>query len=453
MTTQRAIAKFIKTVDREWAKPSASRVREAFADTMACAIAGRNEPVTQQALAYVQPHHTAGDTDIWAAAGRALGENAALANAVAAHALDYDDVAPAFRGHPSAVLFPAILAVASSETKGRDIFDAYVVGFEVGARLGQAIIATHYPTGWHSTATIGLIGATAACARLLRVPEDQISHAIGLAASQAAGFQANFGTGAKPLQAGFASSSAVRSVRLAALGVTASDQALDDSKGFSGLYGNGADLSSAFRSLGDAAPDLIRSGIETKYLPVCYAAHRAIAAAKEIKRQHRLSANDVERIVVVGNVRSHDPLLKRLPQTADEAKFSIEFSLATLLIDGTVGLASFSEAALARADIRTLMSLIRVSEASKPSPQRWSEVTIVTRAGREFLQRIDALDAGSDVKLRAKIEDCLTFARLDDTASLLLTDLEKFQDMTVAAFFSGTAMSRVRGAKPLRAIA
>ena len=135
---------------------------------------------------------------------------AALINAVAGHAYDLDDWEAAANTHPTVVLLPALLAVSyNKQVSGQQLLIAYAVGFELITRLGEAITLDHYNRGFHSTATIGSIGCTAAVAKLLELDVQTTANALSIAATQASGFTLQFGTNVKPLQAGFAARTGV----------------------------------------------------------------------------------------------------------------------------------------------------------------------------------------------------------------------------------------------------
>lgn len=416
-TVQRIAAAFVAEADRAWASdPRARIVGLALLDTLAAAFAGLREPVVDRVLKYAcslgEPQHA----PVWVLDATFAPETAAFVNGVIAHALDYDDVAPSWRGHPSAVLLPALLALAArSASTGRDVVDAYIVGFEVGARLGRGVIGSHYPKGWHATATIGVIAATAACCRLLKLDADRVSHALGLAVAQAAGPRANFGSMAKPMHAGFAAASAVRATRLASFGISAADTCLDGASGFNRLYAAGEDLHAAFARIGRDEPELFRSGVEPKLYPMCYAAHRAVEAALTLRRAQGIDTGQIAAIHIEGSAGSHAPLLRQMPDDAAEARFSIEYGVAAALSDGTIGLTSFTSAAVARPDIRDLMARIDVAE-SRPAPgKRWSRVTVRLRSGESLEATVAGLKGGPEAPvgaddLRAKLQDCLRHA-------------------------------------------
>lgn len=449
MTTQRMIGRFIAGLEDEWAAgPPVEKAHEAFRDTMAVAIAGVEDDPTRNVLAYARPRcGPAGEAVLWIAPMESDAETAAFVNAVAAHALDYDDVAPAWRGHPSAVLFPALLALAQDrDVPGRVVLDAYVVGFEIGARLGHAM-ATHYMHGWHSTATIGVIAATAACCRLLRAPQETIEHALGLAVSQAAGPRANFGTTAKPLHAGFAAAAAVRATRLAGHGIRSAPQALDGPSGFADLYASGEALEASFAMLGQGEPEILASGLEPKLFPLCYAAHRAVAATLELHRELGAGAPDITAVSVEGSPGSHTPLLKRLPREDGEAKFSLETCIALALVDGGIGLESFSPASLHRPQVCDLARRVTVAEAERSSDGRWSEVRLALVGCRRLARRMDRVnssEAEARRLLEAKFVDCLSSVGLAAFSKPLGQEITTFPDDTVTRFLRGPTMRSIR---------
>ena len=168
------------------------RCGRALADTMAVAIAAQNEPAVRRACDYVetltpplvggQDRRQHGMASLWGRGQQSTVEGAALFNGIAAHALDFDDASSPMSGHPSVALLPCLIALAEARhIEGIRVASAYVVGFEVCCKLGRALDLTHYSRGWHMTATMGTIGAAAACGHLLRFDAERITHAIGLA--------------------------------------------------------------------------------------------------------------------------------------------------------------------------------------------------------------------------------------------------------------------------------
>ena len=427
-SSQQALAAFLTSFPRTAISDAARDIaRQSLIDTIAVALAGRREQASLLADAYVSDALCATGAVGWVNGRRYRPEAAALLNAVAAHALDYDDVTPAWRGHPGTVLWPALYATAASIKESpslAELLDAYVLGFEVGARISKDLIAHHYPAGWHATCTIGVIAATSACARLLRLDESKACHAIGLAVAQSSGVQANFGSSAKPLQAGFAASSAVRSARLAAIGVQSSERALEGPKGFSALYGDVEQIRVEPIDARDSPLSIVRMGIEVKQFPNCYATHRGIEAALRLHDRVRDQIDQISRITAEGSPNAHAPLIIGVPDTVDKARFSLEFGIACALLEGGVRLQSFEPELLHHPRLRHLMNLTRVSESATLGPDRTARVTIEMANGAQLAESVSALPGqfGEPTFMRRladKVSDCLSYGGLATGANAL----------------------------------
>ncbi len=339
------------------------QAKRAVLDTLGVALAGRQEPAAALVAALAREQGGREEATVVGAGFRATAEQAALVNGTAAHALDYDDVTLNMRGHPSAPLLPAVFALGEKMgSSGRDVLDAYVLGVEVECKLGRAIGEPHYALGWHATSTLGTLGAAAACARLLRLDAERNRNALGIAASLASGLQQNFGTMTKPLHAGWAAHNGVLAARLASRGFEADAKALEGPSGFLRAMSGGAevDVEAVVGGLGEPW-EVVEPGIGVKLYPCCYAIARAIDGAID----WRHDGGDPGRIASVEIVVSPGtllPLVKRPPETPLEAKFSLEYCVASALIDGGLGLSAFSTPAVGRLEVRKLMSRIRAVE-------------------------------------------------------------------------------------------
>src|SRR5438874_10038705 len=205
----------------------------ALVDTVGVMLAGASEPCARSVQDIVAQESSGRQCTVLGTPQRASATGAALANGTAAHAHDYDDMCFVSLAHPSAPLVAAGLAVAElAGATGRALLEAYVVGFEIEARLGRAMNPRHYQRGWHCTSTLGTMGAAAAASRLLGLQIVQTGHALAIAASEASGLKENFGSMVKPLHAGLAARNGVVAARLAASGMTASASAPDGPQGF-----------------------------------------------------------------------------------------------------------------------------------------------------------------------------------------------------------------------------
>src|SRR5690349_10214127 len=257
---------------------------------------------------------------------------AALANGVSIHADDYDDTGSAL--HVAAPILPPAFAMCEEGRRsGRDLMLAFHVGVEAASKIGDAIFPRHDREGFHTTGTIGSFGSAAACAKLRALNAGQTAYALGIAASQASGIRRNFGSMTKAFHAGHAAENGSVAADLASLGFTAAGDVLETPLGFYQAAGGGFDPSAIVDRLGRpwmfASPgDLIkRFPCGTIQQPVMDAALRLIS-------QHAIKAADVDRVEVGGNQSNVNTLFRHRPTTGLEAKFSMEFAVAILLVDG-----------------------------------------------------------------------------------------------------------------------
>ena len=341
-------------------------IRNGFVDTLAALLGGRDEPVTRAALAFALRRGGAGESTLLLGAGRAGASEAAFANATAAHALDYDDMA--LNGHPSVVLVPALLAAGEPlGATDRALLRAYLVGYETWAELAARETDPMHGKGWHPTCVTGTVAAAAAVAHLRGLDARTAANALGIAASLAGGLMANFGSMTKPLHAGWAARHGVEAVELAQLGATASGNVFEASTGFLAAF---SPAGRAQRGPWSAPADLrIRhAGLSIKKYPVCYASHRVIDGVLDLRAAHRVAPGEVARVVATISDVNARILHSDAPASALEAKFSLEFACAIALADGGVGLREVADANLARADVRALMARVEVQPVAPGCP-------------------------------------------------------------------------------------
>ena len=226
---------------------------------------------------------------------------------------------------------------------------AYVAGYEVWADLQRRDPDQHHEKGWHPTGIFGAIGAAAACASLRGLDADKATTAIALGASQSAGLVSNFGTMTKPFHAGRSAHAGVIAARLAAAGFTASPDALEHPLGFLAAIspkGN-VDRSSPTQAGRDWA--ILSQGLSVKKYPLCYCTHRAIDGALDMLRDQKLGPADVKAVTVSTSRRNTKILRNSRPQTGLEAKFSMQFAMASAIAAGRVGLGELTDALRAAA--------------------------------------------------------------------------------------------------------
>jgi 2-methylcitrate dehydratase PrpD len=373
--------------------------------------------------------------------------NAALFNGTCAHALDFDDNFDPAKAHASAVLIPALLALADAEDASiGDVLDGYIVGLQVMGLVGQAVNPFHRSRGWHATGTLGAVGAAAGCARLLRLDAQQAANTISLSTSLAGGFMSQFGSDTKPVHAGLAASGGVQAALMARGGITAGDSTLEGSTGLRKLM-VGQDVEDLAKSMEgkaehgqtmrfdpkavDAPLHVTEHGLKVKRFPNCGSLHRALDGLLALMEKHSITAEAVETVLVRAPAAHLRNLMHENPQTPAEAKFSLEYSLAAALYAGEVGLADYEKDAIHRGEVRALMPLITKEYVEKLESEFPTEVHISLKDGRTVHTAL-AMPVGSkahpmsDTQLWQKLETCLAASRGFASEPLLtqLADLD-----------------------------
>jgi 2-methylcitrate dehydratase PrpD len=304
------------------------RVREAFLDSFGVMLAGSREESAQIAGRWIRSQGGEGQCTVIAQRGfRISAANAALANGVAAHTLDFDHF-----GHQSAVMVPCVLAAGESKgVSGRELMEAYIVGVEVSMMLAKAMGKEAQELGLHPAGVCGSLGAAAATARIFSLPREQIQVALGIAASLTAGLSQNFGTMVKPLHLGNAARNGIMAAELASMGFTANPKIFDQQGGFfSALRAEETSekLGKNFRFL--------HPGIAFKAYPCPYSSQRAVDASIKIAERHNVAAEDVTEITCAAAPKTFRVLIHHRPTTSLEAKFSLEYLLAAGLALRTI---------------------------------------------------------------------------------------------------------------------
>ena len=319
------------------------------------------------------------------AIGSALRLPAAAAaeyNGTLGHMLDYDDVHLAITGHPTAVLMPALLAMAQQRGNitGAQLLAALVAGCEMNCRVGKLIAPSHYGRGFHSTSTAGALGAALACAHLAGLTEQQTCVALGLAATQASGLKAMFGSMGKPWHAGLAARNGLMAVQLAARGFTGPQDVLEHGQGFASAYSDDFHPNAA---LEEAESGWHIRDTLFKFHASCYGTNACMEALLSLKHSLGFTAEDVERVGVLVHSSSATVCNISSPSNDTEAKFSLRACAAMTLagLDTSVP-ETFSTESLADLQVRRLVQRVEVS-FSDYIPAMASEVLVVLKSGDE----------------------------------------------------------------------
>ena len=388
MGATETIASWIVDTSYEDIPPEAIRVaNESCFDLLGVILAGSTQPVGEIIQQYVDDSGGSNQATVLASGLQTSLANAALANGTMGHALDYDDFGGF--GHPTVAIFPALLALGESlNSSGRDLLEAYVIGCELGLALQHTTKYAQMERGFHSTAVIGRMAATAACAKLVGLDQEQTVIALGIAGSMASGVIHNFGTMVKPLHAGLTCRDAVMAVQFAQRGFTAGHQIFEHPLGFTTpILGEGIyDLNQMAENLGN--PFRVQDALIIKKYPCCGGNHAMLDSLFSLMREHNFTWDDVASAEVDQSYLSI-VMLYTEPDDPLKGKFSAKYNVAAALVDGEVGIDTFSEEKIADPVIGEAMEKVTTRVLSK-----WEEsggevfkglpIRITLKDGRTF---------------------------------------------------------------------
>ena len=383
-STTDALARFV--VDLEYdaiPKEAVDRAKRQILDVIGVALAGSRQPVGKLAARFVQKTGGTPDCTVWGTELRSSPPQAAFANGIFSHALDYDDrwLPPA---HPTAVTFPATLAVAEAvRASGRKLLVAQMAGWEVMGKL-HFWAASQFPRGgWHPTSVFGSFGATASAGKLLDLDRLKLQIAFGIAGSEASGINANMGTMAKPFHAGHGARSGVVAAMLAADGFSASLDILDGAF-FEAFYGTHPSNDWQLTMFLGNPYHIMNPGIGIKMYPSDGYLTHTVEAALELVKKFEIFPEEVESVEV--RVPRKDRFDRHAVSTGMEGKFSHQYHVALAVLDRKVTIESFHDERARAKDIQDFMKKISIRiDASLPSNPdfRYFPVMIRLRDGRE----------------------------------------------------------------------
>lgn len=420
-------------------------------DIAGVALAGRNEAGVNELRHLAKVTGGRGESVVWGSNLRLPCQDAVRINAVMAHALEFDDTfGPGFL-HPSAIIFPAALAVSDliGNVSGAEFLTATTLATDIACRLsvaGQPGV-DGFSVGWHNTTLIGYLSSALVAARLLRLNEAQTISAAGIAAHQAAGNAQSHVDSAltKRLGPGFASAAGVMAARLAQQGVTGPIGVLEGVKGWFSQYHKG--IYSRGMLLGGLGTNFPAVENSFKPWPSCRGSHTSADAALQLVARHSLTGDQIERIII-RNGPAEWPFLsnpiaaKRQPATTVEAQFSIPWVVAAAFTDGWVRIAQFTNAALSRADILAMAARITTQQddslANPVGGPGGAVIEVTTRSGQ--ILRCQVMEAKGDPKaplsaaeVSQKFADCLDYGGVAPATGRhlrsLLSDIDGIKDM------------------------
>ena len=372
---------------------------------------------------------------------------AAFANGVGIHADDYDDTQLAVAKdrvyglltHPTAPTLPAALGLAEAAAKsGRELMLAYHVGVEVECKVAEAIAPRHYQDGFHSTGTCGVFGSAATAAKLRGLDAGKTAMALGIAASQAGGLRENFGTMTKPFQAGHAAEAGVISADLAALGWTASDEILEAERGFFKAAGGGYDPAAILSKLGHPWT-FDTPGISIKPFPSGSLTHPGMTEMLRLIHENKITAEQVDSVDVGTNRNMPTALIHHRPKDGLQAKFSMEFCMAALLLFGKAGLTEFTDEVVNRPDVQAMIQRVHFGVNPIAEQAGYNKMTTIIDihlkdgrkiSGQEDFGKGSPANPMSYAEVAAKFEDCAAFAKWPSSkAQAIVAAVAKLEDM------------------------
>jgi 2-methylcitrate dehydratase PrpD len=353
---------------------------------------------------------------------------AAFANAIGIHADDYDDTQLAVAGdrvyglltHPTAPVLPAALAAAEARAlSGRDLVLAYNVGVEMECKIAEAINPRHYEDGFHSTGTVGALGSAAALAKMYGFDRAHVRTALGIGGSEAAGLRENFGTMTKPFHAGRAAESGVVAADFAALGWTAAADILEAPRGFFHAEGGGFDASAIMGKLGNTWT-FVAPGVSIKPFPSGSLTHPGMSAMLALIKEHDIKAEQVEHVRVGTNKNSPNALIHHNPTDNLQAKFSMEFCMASLLLYGKAGLTEFTDEVVNRPEVKAMIRRVEFGVDPVAEAAGYNKMTTIieirlkdgrTVTGRADVAKGNPANPMSFEEEAAKFMDCAAYAK------------------------------------------
>jgi len=434
----RVLAEFVAGhPSRGWDDAVEREAHRTFLNWVGCAVGASRHASVEAALAALKELEPSAQATVLGRGERLDMAGAALVNGIASHAFDFDDTHLATIIHPGSPVASAAFALGEHlGASGRQLVDALVLGVDVACRVGNMIYPDHYDRGWHITGSTGMLGAAAACARLLALDAERTTMALGIAASQPVGVREQFGSMTKALHPGAAARAGLTSALLARHGYTASARAIEAPRGLAQTYSTKVDWSEITAALGTRFEISFNS-----YKPFACGVviHPSIDGCIQLARDHGLRPEDIERVALKVHPLVLELTGKKTPRTGLEGKFSVYHACAAGIVFGQAGESEFSDAVVARPDIVALRGRVE-ARVDGAIAEDAADVTIRCRDGRELhlfvAHAVGSLERPmSDADLQRKfhglvdpvlgvaraealIEPCTTLARCGDLRAL-----------------------------------
>lgn len=416
--------------------------QHAIIDTLACMAAGASDEVVRMVRDGMgSPALPAGKARL-VGGGTTAPAAAAMINATAAHAIDFDDNFKPGMSHASAVIVPALLAVTDEiDASGRKVVDAYLVALQAQAFVGSGIVPSHYTAGWHGTSTVGTVGTAAGVAYLLGLDGQGMAAAMSLGVSMASGSKGQFGSSAKPFHAGLAARNAVEAAYLARAGLSGHLDIIERDQGFLDMFGGKTPKSYDAQAIASTTAHVIETvGIMPKRFACCGSTHLAVDMLLEMMAEADIQPDKVAALEIHVRIANFRNLPFDQPKNEMEARFSMHYCLARALQTGGLSVDDFTAEGAARHAGDALLSKVSMTHYSAEEEAKQDglpHLLKITLSDGTVFERSRALPKGSmsdpftAEDRRAKFLDC---CRDIAEASFIFERLESLSEESDLSF-------------------
>jgi 2-methylcitrate dehydratase PrpD len=416
-------------------------------DGFAVMLAGARRNCSQKLVEVLCERQSSAESTFIGFPAKGYSADAALVNGTSGHADDYDDtqlstVPDRISGlltHPTVPVLAAALALGErTAASGRDVLNAFIQGFEIECKLAEAIRPHHYQQGFHTTGTIGAFGACAAGSQLLHLEEPSLRYALGITASLSSGIRANFGTMTKPLHAGMAAFNGVTACLLAQRGFTADQMALDGEWGFMQVLGGGWEAERIMGKLGKPYA-FVQPGASIKIYPCGSLGQPTMYALLQIVQKTDLHAHEVREIRVRAGPNILAPLRYTYPKNELEAKFSLQFGLACILVRRHAGLDDYTSTVVQDPIIRETMLKVKPildpEVANMGVEKMRSILEVELNSHRVITQFVDSVPGTPDQPLQKhdlkhKFCECAAYTLSESRANTVFDLIQNIRNLT-----------------------
>ncbi|MGE0258845.1 MAG: MmgE/PrpD family protein [Alphaproteobacteria bacterium] len=397
-----------------------------------CALGGARDEAMDIAVAVLTPFFGPAQASVIGRRERPDALNAAFLNAAGANVLEYDDTHLTTVMHPAAPVAPGLFALAElRRVSGRELLHAFILGVEVSCRVGLGVMPTHYRRGWHITATCGIFGAAAACARLLGLNARETVWALGHAATQSSSLVESLGSMAKSLGVGNAAKNGLTAALFAASGFTGPEQPIEGRYGFASVASDSADLARITDGLGERWEI---SANAYKPYPCGVVLFPVIDACLDLRARHAPAPDAIERVVVRGHPLMRERTDRPDVRTGRDAKVSLQHSAAVAFLFGAAGLAQYEDACVADPAVGALRARV-VFEEDPAMPVESATVTLRLADGAAHSEHVRHGRGTpgrpmSDAELDAKVRELAAYGAPSVDADALIAAVRGIENET-----------------------